>query len=131
MSRPRFHPAIPVHEGMLGREAGRSSSKWCDFDFRGHPLTAQLAPSAAAAPTGAVDGQDVPTHHFGLLFDWSEWEGPAAHLERSGVDSLIRPTLRFRGKPGEQATLSVKDPSGNVLAFKAFRDDTEIFRNHG
>ena len=139
MSRPRFHLAIPVHEiaaarsfyeGVLGCAVGRSSSMWCDFDFRGHQLTAHLTQHSTPAPTNPVDGHDVPAHHFGLLLEWTEWEGLAAHLEKSGVDFLIRPTVRFRGKPGEQATLFIRDPSGNALEFKAFRDDAEIFRNH-
>ena len=140
MSRPRFHLAIPVHdlaaarafyEGVLGCEPGRVSSRWADFDFQGHQLTAHLTPELAEAPTNPVDGHDVPAHHFGLILPWSEWETLSERLASAGVDFLIRPTIRFRGKPGEQATLFVKDPSGNALEFKAFRSDDEIFRTHG
>jgi len=35
---------------------------------------------------------------------------------------MIAPHLRFRGQPGEQATMFLLDPSGNALEFKAFRD---------
>jgi extradiol dioxygenase family protein len=35
--------------------------------------------------------------------------------------------VRFRGKPGEQATFFVEDPSGNALEFKAFQDPTRVF----
>lgn len=140
MSRPRFHLAIPVHdlaaarsfyEGVLGCATGRASSRWCDFDFQGHQLTAHLSRTAAPPPTNPVDGYDVPAHHFGLILSWPEWEELSTRLESAGVDFLIRPTVRFRGKPGEQATLFVKDPSGNALEFKAFRNDDEIFRIDG
>ena len=140
MSRPRFHLAIPVHdlaaarsfyEGVLGCAPGRTASRWCDFDFQGHQLTAHLSTAKLETPTNPVDGHDVPAHHFGLILAWAEWEQLSEKLEAAGVDFLIRPTIRFRGRPGEQATLVVKDPSGNALEFKAFRTESEIFRNHG
>ena len=39
---------------------------------------------------------------------------------------LIEPQVRFRGKTGEQATLFVRDPNGNPLEFKAFRDPARL-----
>ena len=45
------------------------------------------------------------------------------------VDFLIEPHTRFKGKPGEQATLFIKDPSGNALEFKSFKDKEMIFKN--
>jgi hypothetical protein len=32
---------------------------------------------------------------------------------------VLKPTLRFEGKPGEQWTCFFRDPSGNNLEFKA------------
>jgi len=34
------------------------------------------------------------------------------------VDWVLKPTLRFEGKPGEQWTCFFRDPSGNNLEFK-------------
>ncbi|MGD9388522.1 MAG: glyoxalase, partial [Gammaproteobacteria bacterium] len=34
---------------------------------------------------------------------------------------------RFKGRPGEQATMFVLDPSGNALEFKSFADDSAVF----
>jgi extradiol dioxygenase family protein len=39
----------------------------------------------------------------------------------------IAPYVRFRGQPGEQATMFFRDPSGNALEFKAFADDKMLF----
>ena len=39
----------------------------------------------------------------------------------------MEPTIRFEGEPGEQATLFVRDPSGNALEFKAFADWNQVF----
>jgi uncharacterized protein len=40
---------------------------------------------------------------------------------------VIEPDIRFKGEPGEQATLFLLDPSGNALKFKAFATDDRIF----
>jgi len=40
---------------------------------------------------------------------------------------VIEPHVRFNGLPGEQATMFFRDPSGNALEFKAFRNDSQIF----
>jgi uncharacterized protein len=50
-----------------------------------------------------------------------------ARLVRAGADFLIEPRVRFRGRPGEQATMFVRDPSGNALEFKSFADERAIF----
>jgi extradiol dioxygenase family protein len=43
-------------------------------------------------------------------------------VAKKGVAFVIPPHRRFQGQPGEQATLFLQDPSGNVLEFKAFHD---------
>jgi hypothetical protein len=35
---------------------------------------------------------------------------------------VIEPRTRFANTPGEQSTLFIRDPSGNALEFKSFRD---------
>ena len=40
---------------------------------------------------------------------------------------MIEPTVHFKGKPGEQATMFLRDPSGNALEFKAFADMGQLF----
>ncbi len=137
MTMPRFHLAFPVDDlararafygGMLGCAEGRSSESWVDFDFHGHQIVAHLAPhEAGKAATNAVDGDNVPVRHFGLILQWDDWEALAAKLENAGTDFIIAPHVRFQGKPGEQATMFFLDPAGNALEFKAFRSDADIF----
>lgn len=134
---PPFHLAFPVHDlaaarqfygGLLGCREGRSSGEWVDFDFHGHQIVAHLAgDTARGGPTNRVDGHDVPVRHFGLILTWEAWEELAARLRGAGVQFIIEPGIRFRGKPGEQATMFLLDPSGNALEFKAFRDPASIF----
>ena len=136
MQRPRFHLAFPVRDlsearafygGLLGCPEGRSSNDWVDFDFHGHQLVAHLAPAERSAATNRVDGEDVPVRHFGLILALDAWTGMAERLTAAGVEFLIEPQIRFRGEPGEQATMFFLDPSGNALELKAFADEAMVF----
>ena len=136
MDRPRFHLAFPVNSlaearafygGLLGCPEGRSADDWVDFDFHGHQIVAHLAPVEATPPTNAVDGEDVPVRHFGLILDLADWQALAARLTAAGTRFIIEPQIRFAGQPGEQATMFLTDPSGNALEFKAFADEAMIF----
>lgn len=138
MSRPRFHLAFPVTDlaatrrfyvDLLGAGVGRTDTRWIDLDFYGHQLSAHLVDDGAAIdPTNAVDGDDVPVRHFGAILDWDAWHALADRLRGAGVDFLVAPRVRFVGEPGEQATMFLRDPSGNAIEFKAFRDDADVFR---
>lgn len=134
--RPRFHLAFPVHDleaarafygGLLGCEVGRESPRWIDFDFRGHQITAHLADGGDEPVANAVDGDRVPVRHFGLILERSDWDALARRLQDAGAAFLIEPRIRFRGRPGEQATMFIKDPSGNALEFKSFAAEAAIF----
>jgi len=141
MDIPRFHLAFPVRDleearsfygGLLGCPEGRSSDEWIDFDFRGHQIVAHLAPEeigpkAHLGSTNPVDGEDVPVRHFGVILNLPEWHELAEKLKAAGVKFVIEPQIRFKGQPGEQATMFFLDPSGNALEFKAFADDAMVF----
>jgi extradiol dioxygenase family protein len=57
----------------------------------------------------------------------AQWRELADRLRKAGVEFVIEPYVRFRGEAGEQATLFIRDPSGNALEFKAFADFGQIF----
>jgi hypothetical protein len=132
-----FHVAFPVHDlelarafygGILGCPEGRSSAEWVDFNFYGHQIVAHLAPEETRqGGRNMVDSQDVPVRHFGIVLPMAEWEAMAARLRAAGVQFLIEPYVRFKGQPGEQATLFFLDPSGNALEIKAFADIGKLF----
>lgn len=136
--RPRFHLAFPVNDldaarafygGMLQCPEGREHiGHWIDFDLHGHQIVAHLSPEeCTASQTSDVDGKKVPVRHFGLILEWSAWEALRDRLVQHQADFIIEPYIRFAGKPGEQATMFVRDPAGNGLEFKAFRDDRMVF----
>ena len=131
-----FHLAFPVHDlaaarafygGVLGCREGRSSEEWIDFDFYGHQIVAHLAGHSGDRGANAVDGHDVPIPHFGIVLTMAEWDALAARMTEAGAEFVIPPAIRFRGQPGEQATMFFRDPSGNALEMKAFADDSMLF----
>jgi len=137
MAAHPFHLAFPVHDlaaarafygGLLGCPEGRSSDDWIDFDLYGHQVVAHLAPDEARrSATNAVDGDQVPVRHFGVVLPMDDWKTLASRLEAAGVSFMIEPHVRFEGQVGEQATMFFLDPSGNALEFKAFRDIASLF----
>ncbi|WP_202944012.1 VOC family protein [Parvibaculum lavamentivorans] len=139
---PRFHLAFAVDDlsaarefygSLLGCPEGRSAASWIDFDLYGHQIVAHLGPArergdaAGDEIRNAVDGDDVPVPHFGLILAWEDWHALAARLKAAGTSFVIEPHIRFAGEPGEQATMFFRDPSGNALEFKAFQDESRIF----
>ena len=132
-----FHLAFPVrdldetrafYEGVLGCAIGRSSATWVDFDLFGHQMSAHVRPIAAPDSLGAVDGKAVPIPHFGVVLPMEDWRRLAERLEGDRrVDWLERPMVRFAGESGEQATLFIRDPSGNAIEFKGFASLQQLF----
>jgi extradiol dioxygenase family protein len=115
------------YAGLLGCPTGRESDQWIDFNLYGHQLVAHLAPPGKDAATNKVDGEDVPVRHFGVILEWDQWQALADKLKAAKVKFVIEPGIRFEGKVGEQATMFFKDPSGNALEFKSFRDMSQVF----
>lgn len=132
-----FHLAIPVknlevcrtfYRDIIQCVEGRNDTHWVDFNFFGHQLVIHqkddFIPQQISNP---VDGHDVPVPHFGVVLSMDDWEKLSQRLIKNGIEFIIEPTIRFKGKPGEQATLFFKDPEGNALEFKAFKDIGQLF----
>jgi extradiol dioxygenase family protein len=77
--------------------------------------------------TNPVDGDNVPASHFGVILEMKQWNQLSEKLKGFGIKFIIEPHIRFKGEPGEQATMFFLDPCGNALEFKAFNDDKQIF----
>ena len=133
-----FHIAIPVHNlnecrtfyrEVLGCEEGRSSDHWVDFNLFGHQLVIHYKPKTTenGLHTNAVDGQNVPVPHYGVVLPWETFEEFSHGLRKKGVEFVIEPYVRFKGEIGEQATMFFLDPAGNALEFKAFKDLGQLF----
>tara|TARA_B100000963_G_scaffold43149_1_gene32172 strand:- start:494 stop:922 length:429 start_codon:yes stop_codon:yes gene_type:complete len=132
-----FHLAIPVNDleksrnfykNILGCEEGRSSNHWVDFNFFGHQLVIHFKEKESdKTKTNPVDGKDVPIPHFGVILEWNDFHDFSKKLIEKKINFIIEPYIRFEGLPGEQATMFFKDPCGNALEFKSFKDLNKIF----
>ncbi len=128
-----FHLAIEVDDltaarrfygELLGCAEGRSSESWIDFNFFGHQLVCHQVEGGVTKDKAhnPVDGHDVPLPHFGAVLEMPAWEALAQRLREARIHFIIEPYVRFRGQPGEQATMFLLDPAGNALEFKSFQD---------
>ena len=132
-----FHLAIPVSDldrandfyvNMLGCSKGRSSTKWIDFNFYGHQLVCHEVKKSVNKNSNDVDGNNVPVPHFGIILDWDQFHKLSADLQLKNINFIIEPTIRFKGKVGEQAIMFLHDPSGNAIEFKSFKNEEDIFK---
>ncbi|HET9810451.1 MAG TPA: VOC family protein [Sphingomicrobium sp.] len=132
-----FHFAFTVDDlerargfygGLLKCPEGRSAEDWVDFNLFGHQIVAHLGPRRKRVEaTNAVDGEAVPVPHFGVVLPLKKWNALAERLVEADVEFVIPPTIRFKGQPGEQATMFLLDPAGNALEFKAMADPAKLF----
>ena len=132
-----FHLAVPVsnledcrtfYRDIIGCEEGRSSEQWVDFNFFGHQFVIHLKPGPVEGlHTNLVDGKAIPVPHFGVVLPWDEFESFSNRLKSKNISFIIEPYIRFKGQIGEQATMFFKDPSGNALEFKSFKNNAALF----
>ena len=132
-----FHLAIPVSDldtandfyiNVLGCSKGRSSTKWIDFNFYGHQLVCHEVKELINKNSNDVDGNNIPVPHFGIILDWDQFHKLSANLQLKNINFIIEPTIRFKGKVGEQAIMFLHDPSGNAIEFKSFKNEEDIFK---
>jgi extradiol dioxygenase family protein len=131
-----FHLAIPVndllkaadfYENILGCQRGRASDSWIDFNLFGHQLVCHFVEEANRLNTNPVDGDEVPVPHFGVILSFDQFDELVSQLKQKNRIFIIEPKIRFAGQPGEQRTMFLKDPSGNALEFKAFKNLDSLF----
>lgn len=136
MSLIPFHLAFPVRDleatesfyaGLLGCAIGRRDTKWIDFNFFGHQISAHLGPDRDDAFANPVDSKMIPIPHFGAVLPWADFHALAEQLRAADTAFIHEPQIRFAGEVGEQAIMFLRDPSGNVLEFKSFRDPAKLF----
>jgi hypothetical protein len=139
MTLTPFHVAVQVrdidearrfYKEVLGCAEGRSDTSWVDFNLYGHQFVCHLNPTLGksgkiASHFNPVDGHGVPVPHCGVVLEMKEWHELAERFRRRRVEFVIEPSVRFKGEPGEQATMFLLDPSGNALEFKSFKDIAE------
>ena len=136
MTLTPFHIAVQVrdiaetrhfYKNLLGCSEGRSDTQWVDFNLFGHQFVCHLNPNLGTdgkvgSHSNHVDGHGVPVPHCGVVLTLDAFDALAKRIREAGEKFVIEPYVRFKGLPGEQATMFLLDPSGNALEFKAFKD---------
>lgn len=109
----------------LGRPVEQSTETSLRLDLFGaylelrlHDAPAPVAP-LADAPTDE-DGVGAPC--FGVDLAWDDWMALVERLRTAGAAFEAEPAVRGVGEPRERAVFQIKDPAGNVFAFRATRE---------
>tara|TARA_R110002073_G_scaffold331253_2_gene515916 strand:+ start:99 stop:509 length:411 start_codon:yes stop_codon:yes gene_type:complete len=133
----KFHLAFKVkdvestykfYHQILKCDVGRQTKNWIDFNFFGHQLSAHVSKEIAPLDyCGQVDGIQVPIPHFGCILSQEDFEVVKTSLEENNIEFIVKPQVRYKGKPGEQQTMFVLDFSDNPIEFKSFSDKKEVF----
>lgn len=135
---PLFHHAFPIADlaeterfygAVLGCPVGRRhQGDAVNVDFFGHHVIAHLVDGEEARlHASASAGGRAAIRHFGVVLAWRPWEELAERLRGEHVAFLVEPVVRHSGEEGEEALMMLRDPSGNAIEFKAFRDVERLF----
>jgi extradiol dioxygenase family protein len=125
-ARPPFHLAFPCrdvaeaasfYEG-LGATVGRRNDHAAILEFFGHQIVAHRAEVETQ--------QGIYPRHFGVMVSYGVLDQIEADLRRLAPDETRR-ARRFPGEFTEHDSVQSRDPSGNVLEFKTYRDPTAPF----
>ena len=132
-----FHLAFPVtdleqaiefYSTVLGCETGRRKPESCVLNLFGHQIVAHFSPDECIGTNlNRVDGDMVPSRHFGVILPWEQWKGLCKKMKKQKTPFMIEPKIRFKNLRGEQGTFFIQDPSRNVLEFKSFKNDSMVF----
>ena len=113
---------------LLGCLEGRSTENWVDFNFFGNQLSLHVGEIVKRnKTTSMVEDISVPVPHFGCVLDWNSFNDLADKLDSAGIEFIVKPNIRFKDLPGEQATMFFEDCSGNAIELKAYRNPSEVF----
>ena len=112
---------------LLGCTEGRSTDTWVDFDFFGHQISLHIGKPFETMNTGKVGDHMVPMPHIGIILSLDNWLILSKRLINTDLEFEIPPQIRFEGEPGEQRTMFFRDPSGNPIEIKGFKNFKAIF----
>ena len=131
MSNP-FHLAIPAGDleisikfyvDVLGCKTGNGESgKWIDVDFWGNELTLHKTEMKLPNERHDVDMGKVPVPHFGVHLDRAIFDKIKDNLKTNRIKYLDEPYTRFKDQKEQQETFFIKDPHGNILELKTFKN---------
>lgn len=126
-----FHLAIPTHDleaskdfytKAFGASIGREYSHYVIFNFFGHQLVTHM------------DEEECPTEvrmyprHFGIILEtFDELKKVYDLCKNAGVSFYEDLFERFKEKAGWHHSFFVIDPSNNLIEFKYYVNEKDIF----
>lgn len=127
MQDVKFHLAIPskdLKESMefysqLGCKIGRMTKAYIIVDFFGMQLVCHGSDECDEEPT-------MYPRHFGIILKQPEWFYLLQYSEALDIPFFQKELTRFPGLPQEHKTFFLKDPSNNLIEFKAYKDQRSI-----
>ena len=103
-----FHLAFPVFDieetikwytENFSCSIGRKDTRWVDFNFFGHQISAHLVDKNDNKEVfNQVDNEDIPVRHFGIILTYNQWEIISKQLIHNGIKFIIKPQTRFKGE---------------------------------
>lgn len=105
----RFH----VH--ALGCKPIRGTAERLELELFGEPLV--------LVADGGETPESVSTAVFVLGVD--DWCTTSERLRVHGIDTVVEPGRRFSVVPGEQCSMRLEDPDGNVIELRGFATEAD------
>lgn len=124
-----FPLPVPFTERCLGlRRVAQATRGWISIslDISGSYMST-LRHLSGKGPYHLGDGYEVPIPHLAACLPWDQWETFAQRIEHQEHHSLSNRTYASTRQVGEQATMFLRDPCGNALEFKGFKDIEQLF----
>lgn len=126
-----FHLAIPVYDldaaqrfyvTQLGCKLARRYHDRITLDFFGDQVVCHLAEGQPAEPASLYP------RHFGVTFrDPADFENLYACAVSRKIPFFRDVSARFEGMHEEHRTFVLRDPAGNLLEFKCYRDPRMMY----
>lgn len=118
-----FHLAIPSKDiqasmkfyASIGCKIGRFNEDMCIVDFFGNQVVCHLSDMI-------VEQRGIYPRHFGLVLNYEEFNYVEKLIKKLGIEFHEPQFTRHRDRAEEHTTMFIRDPSGNLVEFKWYKD---------
>ena len=127
-----FHLAIPTDDidaaeafyiDGMGAEKARRKDDRLTMDFYGDQIVCHKAP-----PDEIDEDVTMYPRHFGMTFtDETDFEALIERAETHDLPFFEEPMRRFEGEYDEHRTFFLRDPSNNLLEFKWYENNENMY----
>jgi extradiol dioxygenase family protein len=126
-----FHLAVPVndlsetkkfYQQFFGVEVGREYDRYVIFNFLGHQLVCHRDPENVPKTVSMYP------RHYGIIFeDKNIFDQVYQRCKENNAPFFEELFERFINEPGWHYSFFVQDPANNLLEFKYYVNQSDIF----